>query len=68
MTLIDLEWPFSVKICVRLDDHDTTPLQTDGQTTWLGTTALRYASSGRNQERMATGVYIPPQKLVQVNF
>ena len=29
-------------------DHDTSTLQTDGQTTCLGNTALCYASSGKN--------------------
>jgi len=36
----------------NLYDHDTLTLQTDvgtdGQTTWLGNTALRYASRGKN--------------------
>jgi len=33
----------------NLYDHDTSTLQTDGWTTCLGNTALRYASRGKSE-------------------
>jgi len=32
----------------NLYDHDTSALQTDGRTTCIGNTSLRYASRGKN--------------------
>ena len=32
-------------------DYGTSTLQTDGQTTWLGNTALHYVSRGKKTDR-----------------